>query len=157
MHHLLHLTFYCAHDFGTHMQGPGASQKPNTRLRGSVHRKGYNVACGPLSAFEKAAGMDHVDLLSVDSGGGPSELEVLQSHDWNAVPVLVVIVEMQEKAEVYNNVAREFLRAQGMCRVAWGIGHSSEVFVNATRYSWPNPLQDWPLHPPRAGQDRWNR
>lgn len=97
--------------------------------------------------------MDHVDLLSVDAGGGPSELTVLQSHDWTAVPVLVVIVEMQEKAEVYNNVAREYLRAQGMCRVAWGVGHSSEVFVNATRYSWPDPLRGWPLEPRRTVGD----
>jgi len=102
--------------------------------------------------------------LSVDVGG--QEFEVLQSHNWTAVPVLVTIVEMRDDAEVrhaqlntsdsqltvshrhwaqvVNRVTRQFLSLQGLCRVAWGVGHASEVFVNRDRFSQPDPMQGWP-------------
>ena len=126
-------------------QGASANQKPNTGLRGSTFRTGYQVACGPLAAFVKASGFTHIDLLSIDAGG--RELDVVTSHNWTQYPVLVTIVEMAEATEVYNSMAREHLVQQGLCRVALGVGHSSEVFVNRTRFLQSDPLEDWPLEP----------
>ena len=123
-----------------YFQGNSASHDESIR-DGQRPRPGYRVTCAPLHVYLKDAKITHVELLSIDVGG--MELTTVQTYPWGEVPLLVLIIELTQEHERRNEVLRQYLKDQGLCRVGWGVGASSEVFVNLTQFSKPHPYDGW--------------
>lgn len=101
-------------------------------------RNVYTVPCMPLSRMVKEGKITHFDYMSVDVEGG--ELGMLQTLDWDATPVYVLMAE-QNKGRGYGvkpcveDPLRAYLHERGMCMFADGVGHSNEVWVNRTEFA----------------------
>jgi len=90
-----------------------------------------SVYCSPLHTLLAPFEVPFVDLWVLDVEGG--ELSVLQSHDFDALPVNVLCVEADEFNPSKNKAVREFLAERGY------IFHSTFPFSG-------NPINDWFFH-----------
>ena len=85
---------------------------------GTEDEKHYRVTCYPLTDLLKAIGVNHVDFFSLDTQGG--ELKILQTIDFRAVRIDILIVEV-ENANSYLNrkmlhQMRKFFNQTGLYR-----------------------------------------
>lgn len=109
--------------------------------------KVYTVKCGKMKDLEAKAGLTHIDFYSIDVEG--AELDLLQSRDWEAVSVSVILIELNLGKGIgvqrcgADPVRRE-LASRGMCRLAGDVGHANEVWVNQAEFEAKGP-------PPWAG------
>jgi len=89
------------------------------------------VPCLPMSTLLAMVGnLTHIDFFSIDVEG--AELAVILSHDFHAVPVHAILVEMRpaDEADWSNARIRQALWARRFCRFAADVGHNNEVWVN---------------------------
>ena len=136
------LTFYGS--------GPqGHAEKSERRvLRGRMLKRDntpHEVACGPMSDYEHQAGLTDVAMFIVDVEG--AEEVVINTHDWQRVPVNVLMTEAlaDEQDIEKNKQVRQTLVKHGMCLLAQRVGHWNEVWLN--EWFWtqtPNPTRSWP-------------
>ena len=101
------------------------------------------VPCRPLFAMLRAAKIDRIDFFSLDCEG--CELQVLQTMDW-AVPVRVLVVELDGQNAKKDEAVRVLLREHGMrYRHRMGFRRFNELWescvaeerpVSAARQAW---------------------
>jgi FkbM family methyltransferase len=69
----------------------GAVEAMSTEFKPGVEKRTVTVPCGPLSKYLAILGVRHIDFFSLDVEG--AELVVLDTIDWTALTVDVMIVE----------------------------------------------------------------
>eukprot|EP00039_Didymoeca_costata_P002599 m.61374 g.61374 ORF g.61374 m.61374 type:complete len:525 (+) comp11403_c0_seq4:229-1803(+) len=79
-------------------------------IDGAKNNSIIKVPCKPISAMIKEAGLDHIDIFSLDVEGG--ELSVLKTFDFD-VPVCVFVVELDFTDPQKDESVRELLRSKG--------------------------------------------
>ena len=89
---------YSAPDFLNHFHG---SPTPAT----------VEAACAPIQLMLDAAGVLDIDLFSLDVEG--AELVVLETIDWNATNIHVLLVEQDSSNEDKNQAVRDLLAGVG--------------------------------------------
>lgn len=110
--------------------GPMAAAGANGSPGGS---RLTTVPCLPIADVNTMAKMPQVDFYSIDVEG--AELNVIETHDFNAVPVHTLLIEMRpadENVDYSNAKIRRALYARGFCRYDNSVGHNNEVWVNST-------------------------
>ena len=115
--------------------GPMAAANENGSPGGT---RVTTVPCLPISDVNQMVNLPQVDFYSIDVEG--AELDVIQSHDFRAVPVHAMLIEMRPADEniAYSNAKiRRALYARGFCRYDNSVGHNNELWVNST---WTEPV-----------------
>ena len=105
-------------------------------IMASGSEQGYGDAaiCLPFHEILLAAGVHHVDFLSLDVEG--AEFNLLSGHNFDAVPIDVIVMEtMANDEDLYVNAAKRWaLDARGYCRFELDVGQYevlNEVWVHA--------------------------
>lgn len=102
-------------DFIGHFGGVGGAV--NALSQAHLHRwtlgQPYKVKCKPLGTMLRDAGVDHIDLFSLDVEG--SELTVLKTMDWS-IPVCVWMVENDGLNPSKEEDVRKLLSSNGYVR-----------------------------------------
>jgi hypothetical protein len=91
------------------------------------------VPCGNLSHFLALAGVGFVDLLSVDVEG--SELAVLETLDFAATPVHVVLLELTGRDPSKDARCRQLLAQNGF-ELAARLSEMDEAWEHPGRRRW---------------------
>lgn len=99
-----------------------------------------HVRCEPMAALVRSAGLECVDLFSLDVQG--AELEVLETFDFARVDVGVLVIEQDGTNRTKDDLVRALLRARGLRLVESGFGFqaSNEVWRGRTE---PCPGAFW--------------
>eukprot|EP00667_Euglena_gracilis_P014554 EG_transcript_15070 len=90
------------------------------------------VPCAPMSALLQ--GMTHIDFWSLDVEG--AELVAVQTVEWAAVQIDVIVVELDEHSPPKNLQVRQILHTVGYVECRWGsLRANNALFLsNASRY-----------------------
>ena len=88
----------------------------------------HTVDCIPIQALFDAAGLQDIDLFSLDVEG--AELAVLHTIDFSVTNIHVVLVEATLYDLEKNESVRKFLKERGFKLHKADVGHSNEVWVN---------------------------
>ena len=87
--------------------------------------------CLPMRDLVSMAKIDRVDLYSIDVEG--AELTVIETHDFEAAPAFVLVIEMRpsdEPKNMSNAHVRQAAHDRGFCRFTNIMGHNNEVWLN---------------------------
>jgi len=87
--------------------------------------------CLPMRDLVSMAKIDRVDLYSIDVEG--AELAVIETHDFEAAPAFVLVIEMRpadELKNMSNAYVRQAVHDRGFCRFTNLMGHNNEVWLN---------------------------
>lgn len=114
------------HLFGT---GPMAAKEVVENMPSAQKTRRTSVICLPMQdLLNQHPAMDHIDFYSIDIEG--AELDVVTTHDWDSMPVGVVVIEMRPVDEHSNPSVRRALHSNGLCRFDDNVGHSNEAWIN---------------------------
>ena len=105
------------------------------------------VSCLPLRALLHVFGITHIDLFSLDVEG--AELEVLQTVDFSAVRINVIVVEQDGGDPEKEEAVRQLLLANG-----FRVDASLDSLTAGRRNGWYVHKQFQPF---RAPTDEWRR
>eukprot|EP00210_Caulerpa_lentillifera_P000919 g889.t1 len=90
------------------------------------HEETHEVKCRLISSMLREAGVDHVDFWTLDVEG--AEFTVLDTYDWEKVPVHVIIIENDKDQQSEHDRRHKLLTSKGM--EYGGTIYNNELWVN---------------------------